>query len=286
MEPPPAWRAYDEARAASQEPFGGGCGETSPTEPAWHTSPIQIASLFDCVLHLKPTKEPVTARHRPPPPAFCVSAWGLTTNLWIVISSRCTVSLLSFEASVAAIQADLLAHGPSQASMYLTDEFEVYAGGVFTTRSTDYIGAHAVKIVGWGVDDGGVAYWTVQNSWNDECAFVVVVRVAVSPSSHRARDMHFTAETLAASSACRSFREVDATDGQFLVRRNSPNHPPMQGARRATSGSSAASTASRSRAASSPGRPTRGESRPSPASRVRAAHSLALHSPSTFGCQR
>jgi len=69
--------------------------------------------------------------------------------------------------NVAAIQADIIAHGPSQASMYLVYEFEVYESSVFTTRSTDYIGAHAVKIVGWGTDDTlQMDYWLVQNSWN------------------------------------------------------------------------------------------------------------------------
>ena len=51
--------------------------------------------------------------------------------------------------------------------MYLVAEFEVYASGVFSTRSKAYIGAHAVKIVGWGVD-GATKYWRVANSWNDE----------------------------------------------------------------------------------------------------------------------
>ena len=39
--------------------------------------------------------------------------------------------------------------------------------GVYTTNSKDYIGMHAVRIVGWGVDDG-TKYWTVANSWNEE----------------------------------------------------------------------------------------------------------------------
>jgi len=71
--------------------------------------------------------------------------------------------------NVKAIQTDLMAHGPSQASMFLTADFETYKSGVFTTSSTHYIGAHAVKIVGWGVDKNTtVPYWLVQNSWNSE----------------------------------------------------------------------------------------------------------------------
>lgn len=31
----------------------------------------------------------------------------------------------------------------------------------------DYEGGHAVKIVGWGVEDG-TKYWLVANSWNSD----------------------------------------------------------------------------------------------------------------------
>ena len=73
------------------------------------------------------------------------------------------------DANVQAIQTDLMAHGPAQASMFLVAAFEVYKKGVFTTSSADYIGAHAVKIVGWGVDNSTkMDYWLVQNSWNSE----------------------------------------------------------------------------------------------------------------------
>jgi len=68
---------------------------------------------------------------------------------------------------VEAIQRDILAHGPSQASMFLVPDFEVYHTGVYTTAATQYIGAHAVKIMGWG-EDNGTPYWLVANSWNTE----------------------------------------------------------------------------------------------------------------------
>ena len=71
-------------------------------------------------------------------------------------------------AKAAAIQGEIATHGPVQASMFLTADFEVYRSGVFTTTSTDYVGAHAVRIVGWGTDAGaGKDYWKVANSWND-----------------------------------------------------------------------------------------------------------------------
>jgi cathepsin B len=74
------------------------------------------------------------------------------------------------DANVAAIQADIMAHGPVNAGMFLVAEFEVYKSGVFSTTSAAYIGAHAVTIVGWGTDTNasGKDYWLVRNSWNDE----------------------------------------------------------------------------------------------------------------------
>lgn len=71
------------------------------------------------------------------------------------------------DSNVEAIQRDILAHGPSQASMFLVPDFEVYHKGVYTTANTEYIGAHAVKIMGWGLDSG-TPYWIVANSWNSE----------------------------------------------------------------------------------------------------------------------
>jgi cathepsin B len=81
------------------------------------------------------------------------------------------------DANVSAIQADIMAHGPVNAGMFLVAEFEVYKSGVFSTTSAAYIGAHAVTIVGWGTDtnSSGKDYWLVRNSWNDEWCVMLVV---------------------------------------------------------------------------------------------------------------
>lgn len=67
--------------------------------------------------------------------------------------------------NVQAIMTDIITNGPSQTSMYLVADFEVYKSGIYYTKSTDYIGAHAVRIMGWGTEDG-IDYWLVANSWN------------------------------------------------------------------------------------------------------------------------
>merc|ERR1711982_192572 len=42
---------------------------------------------------------------------------------------------------------------------------ENYVGGIYHVVSTEGPGGHAVKIVGWG-QENGVKYWKVANSWN------------------------------------------------------------------------------------------------------------------------
>lgn len=73
------------------------------------------------------------------------------------------------ENDVEAIQQDIMAHGPVSAGMFIVPEFEIYASGIFTGSFVynDYIGGHAVKLIGWGVEQG-VKYWIVANSWNSE----------------------------------------------------------------------------------------------------------------------
>lgn len=59
----------------------------------------------------------------------------------------------------------IMAGGPVETAFQCYDEFENYVSGIYHVVSTKGPGGHAVKIVGWGVEDG-VKYWKVANSWN------------------------------------------------------------------------------------------------------------------------
>jgi cathepsin B len=65
----------------------------------------------------------------------------------------------------AQIQQMIYEGGPVETAFTVYSDFENYAGGVYQHVTGEKAGGHAVKMVGWGVDNG-VKYWKVANSWN------------------------------------------------------------------------------------------------------------------------
>ncbi len=70
---------------------------------------------------------------------------------------------------IKAIQKDIMEHGPLTCAFDVYADFPNYKSGVYqvTGSSGQPLGGHAVKMVGWGVEDG-VDYWLIANSWNEE----------------------------------------------------------------------------------------------------------------------
>jgi len=67
--------------------------------------------------------------------------------------------------SISDIQKELMEKGSIAVAMKVYEDFESYSSGVYQHVSGDYLGGHAIKLVGWGVDNG-TPYWTCMNSWN------------------------------------------------------------------------------------------------------------------------
>jgi len=67
--------------------------------------------------------------------------------------------------NVEQIQAEILMHGPVEAAMLVYDDLLLYKSGVYHHVKGFRLGGHAIKILGWGVEDD-MPYWLIANSWN------------------------------------------------------------------------------------------------------------------------
>jgi len=66
---------------------------------------------------------------------------------------------------VEQIQMDLMKYGPVEAAFTVYSDFTLYKSGVYHHVTGEELGGHAVKLMGWGVENE-VPYWLLANSWN------------------------------------------------------------------------------------------------------------------------
>merc|ERR1712216_79175 len=60
---------------------------------------------------------------------------------------------------------EIMNYGPIVATMDVYEDLLNYSGGVYHYTSGKPVGAHAVRIIGWGSDPE--PYWLVANSWSE-----------------------------------------------------------------------------------------------------------------------
>ena len=59
---------------------------------------------------------------------------------------------------------EIKVYGLVASELIIFADFMAYKSGIYAPTSTQEIGVHAVKIVGYG-SQGGIDYWTADNSW-------------------------------------------------------------------------------------------------------------------------
>jgi len=62
---------------------------------------------------------------------------------------------------------ELMENGPAEAAFTVYEDFMNYKSGVYKHVNGQMLGGHAVKIMGWG-EENGTPYWLVANSWNSD----------------------------------------------------------------------------------------------------------------------
>lgn len=63
------------------------------------------------------------------------------------------------------IKREIMANGPVSAAFTVYEDFLLYSSGIYHHVSGEEVGGHAVKMIGWGIENG-VKYWLIVNSWN------------------------------------------------------------------------------------------------------------------------
>ena len=61
----------------------------------------------------------------------------------------------------------MMQYGSVTGAFTVYEDFPTYTSGVYHHVSGSELGGHAIKIFGWGTEDGE-DYWLVANSWNDQ----------------------------------------------------------------------------------------------------------------------
>merc|ERR1711957_270595 len=69
--------------------------------------------------------------------------------------------------TIDEIKQDIMENGPVTCAMDVYSDLMVYKSGVYRHKVGKMLGAHVLRVLGWGVDpETGGEYWHVANSWN------------------------------------------------------------------------------------------------------------------------
>ena len=64
------------------------------------------------------------------------------------------------------IKTEIYERGSIESSFIVYEDFVNYKDGVYQHVEGELLGAHAIKIIGWGIENG-VKYWLCVNSWTE-----------------------------------------------------------------------------------------------------------------------
>ncbi|KAF4668825.1 hypothetical protein FOL46_001788 [Perkinsus olseni] len=67
----------------------------------------------------------------------------------------------------SSVKKEIMTNGPVSAAYIVYKDFMSYKSGVYKHTKGSIVGLHAVKIIGWG-EENGEEYWLVVNSWDED----------------------------------------------------------------------------------------------------------------------
>lgn len=88
-------------------------------------------------------------------------------DLWTE-SKHYATSAYYVDSDPEELMLELYLNGPFEVSFEVYEDFAHYKSGVYQFTAGEYMGGHAVKLIGWGTTNEGVDYWTIVNSWRTD----------------------------------------------------------------------------------------------------------------------
>jgi len=76
-------------------------------------------------------------------------------------------SVYAVDGSISSIQNEIMTNGPVEGAFTVYEDFLTYKSGVYQHTTGSELGGHAIRVMGWGVENG-TPYWLVANSWNED----------------------------------------------------------------------------------------------------------------------
>jgi cathepsin B len=120
-------------------------------------------SLAPCSHHVNSSYPPCDGDSNTPK---CTKQCGPGYNKTYTNDKHFGLSVYSVPSAVEQIQLEIMNHGPVEGAFSVYADFPTYKSGVYKHETGGLLGGHAIKILGWGVENG-TPYWLCANSWNE-----------------------------------------------------------------------------------------------------------------------
>lgn len=124
-------------------------------------------SIAECEHHVNGTRPPCQGEsHTPKCKNTCINS---DYNVPYTKDKAFGSTVYTVKTDEAQIQQEIMTNGPVQTAFTVYEDFLSYTSGIYEHKTGASVGGHAVKIIGWGVEND-VPYWLIANSWNTDWA--------------------------------------------------------------------------------------------------------------------
>lgn len=146
-----AWNYWVRKGIVSGGPYGShqGC------------RPYEIAP---CEHHVNGTRPPCESGGKTPK---CTKKCQDNYSVQYKADKRFGKSSYSVSSNQQQIQKEIMTNGPVEGAFTVYEDLIQYKSGVYQHTKGKELGGHAIRILGWGVEDG-TPYWLIANSWNSD----------------------------------------------------------------------------------------------------------------------